>query len=127
MAKPRQADRVVEVAYAIAMAVNIIVSVVGYLMYGTEVSDEVRSSPTYASLSLYVTYWIMRLTGNPGQQGSSSNSRFLAHSELVCGVDGRSEPFDQAPLVASSCTSPFTLVFHPLPPSEPNKREKLIR
>ena len=56
MAKPRQADRVVEVAYAIAMAVNIIVSVVGYLMYGTEVSDEVRSSPTYSFPSLYVSY-----------------------------------------------------------------------
>ena len=41
MAKPRQADRVVEVAYAIAMVVNIIVSVSGYLMYGTGVSDEV--------------------------------------------------------------------------------------
>jgi len=42
MAKPRQADRVVEVAYAIAMIVNVIVSVSGYLMYGTGVSDEVR-------------------------------------------------------------------------------------
>lgn len=42
MAKPRQADRVVEVAYAIAMIVNVLVSVSGYLMYGTEVSDEVR-------------------------------------------------------------------------------------
>ena len=41
MAKPRQADRVVEVAYAIAMIVNVIVSVSGYLMYGTGVSDEV--------------------------------------------------------------------------------------
>jgi vesicular inhibitory amino acid transporter len=41
MAKPRQADRVVEVAYAIAMVVNVIVSVSGYLMYGTGVSDEV--------------------------------------------------------------------------------------
>jgi vesicular inhibitory amino acid transporter len=41
MAKPRQADRVVEVAYVIAMAVNVIVSVCGYLMYGTGVSDEV--------------------------------------------------------------------------------------
>jgi hypothetical protein len=40
MAKPRQADRVVEVAYAIAMIVNVLVSVSGYLMYGTEVSDE---------------------------------------------------------------------------------------
>jgi len=41
MAKPRQADRVVEVAYAIAMIVNIMVSVSGYLMYGMDVSDEV--------------------------------------------------------------------------------------
>jgi hypothetical protein len=41
MAKPRQADRVVEVAYAIAMLVNVLVSVSGYLMYGTGVSDEV--------------------------------------------------------------------------------------
>lgn len=41
MAKPRQADRVVELSYAIAMAVNIIVAVSGYLMYGTNVSDEV--------------------------------------------------------------------------------------
>lgn len=46
MAKPRQADRVVEVAYAIAMAVNVIVSVVGYMMYGTEVSDEVCPLPS---------------------------------------------------------------------------------
>jgi len=41
MAKPRQADRVVEVAYIIALSINIIVSVSGYLMYGTNVSDEV--------------------------------------------------------------------------------------
>lgn len=47
MAKPRQADRVVEVAYAIAMVVNIIVSVSGYLMYGTGVSDEVCQSSHY--------------------------------------------------------------------------------
>lgn len=43
MAKPRQADRVVEVAYAIAMLVNVLVSVSGYLMYGTGVSDEVSN------------------------------------------------------------------------------------
>jgi amino acid permease len=45
MAKPRQADRVVEVAYGIAMIVNVLVSVSGYLMYGTGVSDEVHLSP----------------------------------------------------------------------------------
>jgi hypothetical protein len=45
MAKPRQADRVVEVAYAIAMLVNVLVSVSGYLMYGTGVSDEVSLHP----------------------------------------------------------------------------------
>lgn len=55
MAKPRQADRVVEVAYAIAMTVNVIVSVSGYLMYGTEVSDEV-SATHFASKTLSDLY-----------------------------------------------------------------------
>ncbi len=42
MKHPEQADRVCEAAYAIAMVVYLVVAVVGYLMYGTNVSDEVR-------------------------------------------------------------------------------------
>ena len=41
MKHPKQADRVCEWAYAIAMTVYLIVAICGYLMYGTDVSDEV--------------------------------------------------------------------------------------
>jgi len=43
MKDPKQADRVCNWAYAISMTVYLIVSVVGYLMYGTNVSDEVST------------------------------------------------------------------------------------
>lgn len=42
MRHPKQADRVCEIAYGLAMIVYIAVAVCGYLMYGTNVSDEVR-------------------------------------------------------------------------------------
>lgn len=42
MKHPEQADRVCEVAYGISMAVYLLVSICGYLMYGRNVSDEVR-------------------------------------------------------------------------------------
>ncbi|WOO84347.1 Vacuolar amino acid transporter 1 [Vanrija pseudolonga] len=41
MKNPKQADRVCEIGYGIAAAVYFIVAVFGYLMYGTNVSDEV--------------------------------------------------------------------------------------
>lgn len=44
MAEPKKADKVMHISYAISMIVYIVVAVVGYLMYGTNVSDEVRHS-----------------------------------------------------------------------------------
>jgi amino acid permease len=44
MRHPKQADRVVEIAYGLSMAVYLLVAVCGYLMYGTNVSDEVSGS-----------------------------------------------------------------------------------
>ena len=41
MKNPKEANRVCETAYAIAMLVYLVVAVCGYLMYGTNVSDEV--------------------------------------------------------------------------------------
>ena len=46
MKDPKQANRVCEIAYAIAMMVYLMVAVCGYLMYGTNVSDEVSDSLT---------------------------------------------------------------------------------
>ena len=41
MKNPRQADRVCEVAYGVSMVIYLLVAVFGYVMYGTDVSDEV--------------------------------------------------------------------------------------
>lgn len=43
MKDPRQADRVCHWAYVISMTVYLVISIVGYLMYGTNVSDEVSA------------------------------------------------------------------------------------
>jgi len=49
MKNPRQADRACEVAYGIAMAVYLLVAICGYVMYGTNVSDEVSFAQTLFS------------------------------------------------------------------------------
>ncbi|OCF36492.1 solute carrier family 32 (vesicular inhibitory amino acid transporter) [Kwoniella heveanensis BCC8398] len=62
MKHPEQADRVVEVAYGICMAVYALVAVVGYLMFGRDVSDEVSRdlaktaafSPAMAKLAVWM-------------------------------------------------------------------------
>ncbi|KAK4683881.1 hypothetical protein P7C73_g6331, partial [Tremellales sp. Uapishka_1] len=41
MKKPKQADRIVEIAYGIAMTVYLVIAICGYIMYGTNVSDEI--------------------------------------------------------------------------------------
>ncbi|WVQ98857.1 hypothetical protein IAU59_005988 [Kwoniella sp. CBS 9459] len=62
MKHPEQADRVVEVAYGICIAVYALVAVVGYLMFGRDVSDEVSRdlaktaafSPAMAKLAVWM-------------------------------------------------------------------------
>jgi hypothetical protein len=101
MAKPRQADRVVEVAYAIAMIVNIMVSVSGYLMYGMDVSDEVS----------FFIYDLSRIKLKmKGQPGSSSNTGVLANDELDSCAYGRSQSLDQAASVTATGTSLVWLI-----------------
>lgn len=41
MKRPQDADRVVEMTYAMSMVVYLVIAVCGYLMYGRDVSDEV--------------------------------------------------------------------------------------
>ena len=53
MKDPRQADRVCEVAYGIAFCVYAFVSICGYLMYGTNVSDEVSRLSPLCTLLIY--------------------------------------------------------------------------
>jgi vesicular inhibitory amino acid transporter len=58
MRHPKQADRVVETAYAISMAVYILVAVCGYIMYGTNVSDEVSGSCAKSGLLITRSCWL---------------------------------------------------------------------
>ena len=41
MREPKRADRACEIAYVVSMIVYLLVAVCGYVMYGTNVSDEV--------------------------------------------------------------------------------------
>lgn len=50
MKHPKQADRVVEFAYGVAMIVYLVVAIFGYLMYGRDVSDEVWFIPDLTAL-----------------------------------------------------------------------------
>lgn len=65
MKNPRQADRVCELAYAIAMVVYIAVGIFGYLMYGTDVSDEVSKdlarTPGFSPLLSKIAVWMVAL------------------------------------------------------------------
>lgn len=49
MKNPKQADLACDVAYGIAMVVYLLIAVCGYLMYGTDVSDEVSSTSSVAT------------------------------------------------------------------------------
>ncbi|WWC69317.1 uncharacterized protein I206_103255 [Kwoniella pini CBS 10737] len=62
MKHPKQADKVVEIAYGACMVVYVIVAVFGYLMFGRDVSDEVSRdlaktaafSPTMAKIAVWM-------------------------------------------------------------------------
>lgn len=65
MQNPHQAERVCEVAYAIAMAVYISVGLFGYLMYGRDVSDEVSrdlaQTPGFSPFLAKTAVWMVAL------------------------------------------------------------------
>lgn len=63
MRNPKQADRVCEVAYGIAMLVYVAVGVFGYLMYGSNVSDEVSRdlARTGPPLLAKIAVWMVAL------------------------------------------------------------------
>ncbi|ORY27209.1 transmembrane amino acid transporter protein-domain-containing protein [Naematelia encephala] len=65
MKHPKQADRVCEVAYGIAMSVYLLVAVVGYLMYGTDVSDEISKdlakTPGFSPLLNKLAVWMVAI------------------------------------------------------------------
>ncbi|WVR05141.1 hypothetical protein IAU60_002153 [Kwoniella sp. DSM 27419] len=65
MKHPEQADRVVEVAYGICMAVYALVAVFGYLMFGRDVSDEVSrdlaKTAAFSPLMAKIAVWMVAL------------------------------------------------------------------
>lgn len=63
MKNPKQADRVCEVAYGLAMMVYVAVGLCGYLMYGNDVSDEVSRDlvRTGPPLLAKIAVWMVAL------------------------------------------------------------------
>lgn len=65
MKNPRRADFMVDIAYGIAMAVYVCVGVFGYLMYGTNVSDEVSKdlarTPGFSPILAKTAVWMVAL------------------------------------------------------------------
>lgn len=65
MKHPKKAGRVVELAYAVAMVVYIAVGVIGYLMYGTNVSDEVSKdlarTPGFSPFLSKLAVWMVAI------------------------------------------------------------------
>lgn len=65
MKNPRRAGVMVDIAYAIAMAIYVLVGVFGYLMYGTDVSDEVSKdlarTPGFSPILSKIAVWMVAL------------------------------------------------------------------
>lgn len=71
MRRPQDADRVVELTYAVSMVVYLVIAVCGYLMYGRNVSDEVS---LIATRTLQVHWMIREWTLSPHLRVSGCTS-----------------------------------------------------